>query len=532
MKLLRKKGVTNQTFIVFIPDGSATNGDGLAGVTASMLNVYYARVENDNDVVITSVTMSDATGTGTVHTDGVWEEISPNLLGLYRIDLPDAVFATGASEAIVNIQDGGDNNIAQTPMEFQLTDEDITDAATETKMLKYFQLGYRSDAAINTDNSTELTAINANGGSGTGDYNNTGEALEAVRDYLTVPVSDIAAVHSQTTVIESDTIVISSDTTAIHTQTTTIASDLVLIYSDTTSIHTQTTAIASDLVIAASDLIIVVSDTTAIHAQTTTIASDVVLIYSDTSVIEAAGGTLSSAQDSKLTKVTSDVVIVVGDTTAIHTQTTTIASDLVLIYSDTTAIHSQTTVIESDTAIIEPLAGLTAAQSSDLTRIESDLIIVLSDLIVITSDTTAIESELILVHSETTIIASDLIIAASDIVIVVSDTTAIHTQTTTIASDLVLTYSDTTAIHSQTTVIESDVTIWETATSVIAQGAPSATASPLVQLSFMYKAWRNKSTQTATVYALYDDAGSTIDHKATVSDDATTFTSGEVGTGP
>jgi hypothetical protein len=35
-----------------------------------------------------------------------------------------------------------------------------------SKLLKYFQLALRKDSAIATDNATELTAINANGGSG------------------------------------------------------------------------------------------------------------------------------------------------------------------------------------------------------------------------------------------------------------------------------------------------------------------------------------------------------------------------------
>jgi hypothetical protein len=63
------------------------------------------------------------------------------------------------------------------------------------------------------------------------------------------------------------------------------------------------------------------------------------------------------------------------------------------------------------------------------------------------------------------------------------------------------------------------------------QGAPPATATLEQKVDYLYKAWRNKTEQTATQYSLYDDAGTTIDQKATVSDDATTATKGEVGTG-
>lgn len=65
-----------------------------------------------------------------------------------------------------------------------------------------------------------------------------------------------------------------------------------------------------------------------------------------------------------------------------------------------------------------------------------------------------------------------------------------------------------------------------------AQGTPAATTSLLDKLGFLYKAWRNKKTQTATQYSLFNDDAATVDHKATVSDDGTTTTIGEVATGP
>lgn len=65
-----------------------------------------------------------------------------------------------------------------------------------------------------------------------------------------------------------------------------------------------------------------------------------------------------------------------------------------------------------------------------------------------------------------------------------------------------------------------------------AQGAPAANASVVTKVAFMFKAWRNKVTQTSSQYALYADDASTIDHKAPVSDDGSTFTRGEVVSGP
>ena len=64
------------------------------------------------------------------------------------------------------------------------------------------------------------------------------------------------------------------------------------------------------------------------------------------------------------------------------------------------------------------------------------------------------------------------------------------------------------------------------------QGAPAATVSLAAKIGYLYKAWRNKKTQTAVTRSLYNDAGDTVDQKATDSDDGTTFTKGELGTGP
>lgn len=63
------------------------------------------------------------------------------------------------------------------------------------------------------------------------------------------------------------------------------------------------------------------------------------------------------------------------------------------------------------------------------------------------------------------------------------------------------------------------------------QGNPPATASFLQMLQYLYKAWRNRHTQTASEYALYADDGTTKDQEAAVSDNGTTFERSEVQTG-
>ncbi len=64
------------------------------------------------------------------------------------------------------------------------------------------------------------------------------------------------------------------------------------------------------------------------------------------------------------------------------------------------------------------------------------------------------------------------------------------------------------------------------------QEAPGATVSLVKKIGYLYKMAINKMTQTSTTMSLYNSAGSTVDQKATVSDNGTTFDRGEIGSGP
>ena len=91
-----------------------------------------------------------------------------------------------------------------------------------SKLLKYFQLALRKDSAIATDNATELTAINADGGSGGGAFANTTDAQEAIRDNMgTAQTGDAyarlgapagASVSADVAAVKSDTAAVLDDT--------------------------------------------------------------------------------------------------------------------------------------------------------------------------------------------------------------------------------------------------------------------------------------------------------------------------------
>lgn len=63
------------------------------------------------------------------------------------------------------------------------------------------------------------------------------------------------------------------------------------------------------------------------------------------------------------------------------------------------------------------------------------------------------------------------------------------------------------------------------------QGNPPATASIVAKLGFVHKYIRNKKEQTADTFSLYNDDGTTVGQKATVADDGTTASKGEMVTG-
>lgn len=64
------------------------------------------------------------------------------------------------------------------------------------------------------------------------------------------------------------------------------------------------------------------------------------------------------------------------------------------------------------------------------------------------------------------------------------------------------------------------------------QEAPPATTTLVKKIGYLYKAFRNRFTQTATEAKLYNDDAATVDQKATVSDNGTVFDRGEMGAGP
>ncbi len=130
-------GTVDRTILVFIPDPASTTGAGKTALAHTDVTVTYTRVETDNDVVHTDVTSSlnALTNLTDAHNDWGWKEVSATLSkGLYRLDLADAVFATGAWYAVVQVTITT-GTAAATPKAFKLVNLDFAHAA----MLKFLR---------------------------------------------------------------------------------------------------------------------------------------------------------------------------------------------------------------------------------------------------------------------------------------------------------------------------------------------------------------------------------------------------------
>jgi hypothetical protein len=103
-----------------IPLYDATNGSLKTGVTIANLDVYYIRVETDEDVTLTGKVDATALANLTAdHTENYAYEIGQ---GYYRFDFNDSLFAAGATTVSVIITDGTGATILPVTIDFQLVD--------------------------------------------------------------------------------------------------------------------------------------------------------------------------------------------------------------------------------------------------------------------------------------------------------------------------------------------------------------------------------------------------------------------------
>jgi len=97
------KGATSQTLYVVALDSASTTGGRKTGIAynAAGLTAYYVR----NRAAAVAITLATLASSSAAWSSGGWVEVdATNAPGLYRLDVPDAAFATGADSVVVVVR--------------------------------------------------------------------------------------------------------------------------------------------------------------------------------------------------------------------------------------------------------------------------------------------------------------------------------------------------------------------------------------------------------------------------------------------
>jgi hypothetical protein len=122
-KLTVKAGSTSRREYVFILDSASTTGAGKTGLAWNTAGwkAYYVRPGGS----ATSISLAVQTVTGAFSGGGFVEVDGTNMPGVYRFDVPDAVFAASAEKAIVMLS--GPTGVAPVVLEYDLIAYDPQD---------------------------------------------------------------------------------------------------------------------------------------------------------------------------------------------------------------------------------------------------------------------------------------------------------------------------------------------------------------------------------------------------------------------
>ena len=126
---VQAQATSNRSEYVFVQDSASTTGGGKTGIAynAASFTAYYVRppVAGVGGTAV-SITLATQTVSG-AYSSGGWVEVdATNLPGIYRFDIPNAVFATGVDHAVVMLK--GASGMAPVSLEYQLVGFDPSTA--------------------------------------------------------------------------------------------------------------------------------------------------------------------------------------------------------------------------------------------------------------------------------------------------------------------------------------------------------------------------------------------------------------------
>jgi hypothetical protein len=118
---------------VFVQDSSVSTGAGKTDLAfnSAGLSAYYVRPL----AAAVAITLATQTVTGAYSSGGFTAVDAANMPGVYRLDLPDAVCASGVNAAVVMLK--GAANMAPVTLEIQLTNFDLNDADPDVNVVKW-----------------------------------------------------------------------------------------------------------------------------------------------------------------------------------------------------------------------------------------------------------------------------------------------------------------------------------------------------------------------------------------------------------
>lgn len=147
MKLIVTKGATSVSVNVFIRDTSVTTGAGLTGLAfnSGSLTAYYTR----QNAAATAITLATQTATGAYSSGGFVAVDGTNMPGLYRLDIPDAVLATGVNTAYIMLK--GATNMEPCVIEIELAAFDIQTALQSVNATQFGGTAYATALAAEVD---------------------------------------------------------------------------------------------------------------------------------------------------------------------------------------------------------------------------------------------------------------------------------------------------------------------------------------------------------------------------------------------
>jgi hypothetical protein len=249
-------------------------------------------------------------------------------------------------------------------------------------------------------------------------------------------------------------------------------------------------------------------------------------------VIAVASVLANYAQASSVAAVkvdTASTVVAIASVLANYAQASTVAA----VKVDTASLVVAVSSVLTNYAQASTIIGVAQASALLAVKVETASMLAKIDIIDTVVDTIKVDTASTVVSIASALAKIDIIDTTADYILTDTGTTLdtkidnVKVETaSTLARIVALNNISAADVNAQVLDVLNVDTFVEPG-----QGAPAATTTLVQKISYLFKALRNKVTQTSTTTSIYNDAGDTIDQKATVTDDATTFTRGKFGTG-